>query len=160
MCKECARERELNIKLEEERYVENFIDYVEAYLQLTRPDEQKGVRELYDDFKKQGYKRQKTSHQESFRMCISEYSNGLASTIDFKFNREKKQDKRLSNHNFPLHLPQKTKHLFSGIKWYYINFQWFLRNATNQRWGDILNEALGAVESTLENIRETNLHKN
>ena len=28
MCKECAQERELEIKLEEERDVENFIDYV------------------------------------------------------------------------------------------------------------------------------------
>ena len=29
VCKECAQERELQIKLEEERDVENFIDYVE-----------------------------------------------------------------------------------------------------------------------------------
>ena len=28
MCKECAQERELHIKLEEERDIENFIDYV------------------------------------------------------------------------------------------------------------------------------------
>ena len=28
VCKECAQERELQIKLEEERDVENFIDYV------------------------------------------------------------------------------------------------------------------------------------
>ena len=41
---------------------------VEAYFQLTTPDKQKGVRELYDDFKKQGYKRQTTSHQDSFCM--------------------------------------------------------------------------------------------
>ena len=39
VCKECAQERELQIKLEEERDVENFIDYVEAYFQLTTPDE-------------------------------------------------------------------------------------------------------------------------
>ena len=44
VCKQCAQERELQIKLEEERYVENFIDYVEAYFQLTPPDEQKGIR--------------------------------------------------------------------------------------------------------------------
>ena len=31
VCKECAHERELHIKLEEERDVENFFDYVEAY---------------------------------------------------------------------------------------------------------------------------------
>ena len=38
VCKECAQERELHIKLEEERDVENFIDYVEAYFQLMPPD--------------------------------------------------------------------------------------------------------------------------
>ena len=32
--------------------MENFIDYVEAYFQLTPPDEQKGVRELHEDFNK------------------------------------------------------------------------------------------------------------
>ena len=53
MCKECANERELQIKLEEERDVENVIDYVEAYFRLTPPDEQKGVREIYEDSNKQ-----------------------------------------------------------------------------------------------------------
>ena len=48
VCTECAQERELQIKLEEERDVENFIDYVEAYFQLMPPDEQKGVRELHE----------------------------------------------------------------------------------------------------------------
>ena len=59
---------------------------------------------------------------------MSKHSNGLASTIDFKFNREK-QDKRLSNHHFPLHLPQQTKHhscepRYAALIWYSINFQW------------------------------------
>ena len=58
-----------------------FFGYVEAYFQLTTPDEQKGVRELYEDFKKQGYNRQTNSHQDSFCMSISEHSNGLSSTI-------------------------------------------------------------------------------
>ena len=31
VCKQCAQKRELQIKLEEERYVEKFIDCVEAY---------------------------------------------------------------------------------------------------------------------------------
>ena len=44
VCKECAQERELQIKLEEERDVEKFIDYVEDDFQLTPSDEQKGVR--------------------------------------------------------------------------------------------------------------------
>ena len=35
VCKECEQERELQIKLEEEIDAENFIDYVEAYFQLT-----------------------------------------------------------------------------------------------------------------------------
>ena len=37
VCKECAQERELQIKLEEERDVENFVDSVEDYFQLTPP---------------------------------------------------------------------------------------------------------------------------
>ena len=43
VCKECAQERELQIKLEEEIDVEKFIDYVEDYFQLTPSDEQKGI---------------------------------------------------------------------------------------------------------------------
>ena len=38
VCKECAQDRELQIKLEEERDVEKLIDYVEDYFQLTPPD--------------------------------------------------------------------------------------------------------------------------
>ena len=60
-------------------------------------------------------------------MSIYEHSNGLVSTIEFKCNR-KKQDKRLNNHRFPLHLSQQTKHhygdpQYSASKWYSINFQ-------------------------------------
>ena len=89
VCKECAQERELQIILEEERDVENFIDYVEAYFQLTPPDEQKGVKELDEDSKKQGYNRKKTSHQDSFCMSISEHSNGPASTIECRRDKKK-----------------------------------------------------------------------
>ena len=81
VCKECEQERKLKIKLEEERDVEKFIDSVEDYFQLTPPDEQKVVRELYEDYNKQTYNRQTTSHQDSLCMSISEHSNGLASTI-------------------------------------------------------------------------------
>ena len=61
-------------------------------------------------------------------MSISEHSNGLASTIQFKWNKMK-QDKRLSNHHFPLHLPQQTKHhscesRYTALIWYSINLQW------------------------------------
>ena len=35
VCKEFARQRDLQIKLEEEKDQENFVDYVEAYFQLT-----------------------------------------------------------------------------------------------------------------------------
>ena len=89
VCKECAQERELQMKLEEERDVENVIDYVEAYFRLTPPDEQKGVRELHEDFNKQKYNCQTTSHQDSFCMSISEHSNGLASTIECKCDKKK-----------------------------------------------------------------------
>ena len=87
--KECAQERYLQIKLEEERDQKNFVDYVEAYFQLTPPDEQKGVRELHEDFNTQTYNRQTTSHQDSFCMSISEHSNGLDSTIEFNCNKQK-----------------------------------------------------------------------
>ena len=62
LCKECVKERELQIKLKEGKEQENFIAYVEDYFQLTPSDEQKGIRELRQDFKKQTYNRQKTSH--------------------------------------------------------------------------------------------------
>ena len=89
VCKECAQERELHIKVEEERDVEKFIDCVKAYFQLTPPDEQKVVRELYEDFNKQTYNRQTTSHQDSLCTSISEHSNGIDSTIEFKCNKKK-----------------------------------------------------------------------
>ena len=89
VCKECAQERELQIKLEEERDVEKFIDYVDCYFQVTPSDEQKEVRELHVDFNKQTYNRQTTSHQDSFCMSISEHRNGLSYTIDFKCNKKK-----------------------------------------------------------------------
>ena len=116
VCKECAQEREIQKKLEEVIDVENFIEYVEAYFQLTPPDEQKGVRELYENFNKQTYKRQTTSRQDSFCMSISEHSNDLASTNEFKCNK-KKQDNHLSNHHFSLHLPQQTKHHFCELRY-------------------------------------------
>ena len=52
LCKECVKERELQIKLEEVKEQENFIAYVDNYFQLTQSDEQKGIRELHQDFKK------------------------------------------------------------------------------------------------------------
>ena len=68
MCKECAHERDLQIKLDEEQEQENFVDYVQDYFQLTASDERKGIRELHKDFKKQKSHRQTTSHQDSFCM--------------------------------------------------------------------------------------------
>ena len=52
VCKECAQERDLQIKLYDERDVEKFIDYVEDFFQLTPSDEQKGIREIHGDFNK------------------------------------------------------------------------------------------------------------
>ena len=163
--KECAQEKELQIKLEEERDVEKFIDCAEASFRLTPPDEQKVVRELYEDFNKQTNNRQTTSHQDSFCMSISEHSNGLDSTIEFKCNN-KKQYKRLSNHHFPLRFPQQTKNhscepRYVALIWYSINFQWVFRMqliGVGGGWG--INKALGDVESALAGIWEKNLHKN
>ena len=104
-----------------------FIDYAEDYFQLTPPDKQKGVRELYEDFKKKTSHRQTTSHRDSFCMSISKHSNGLATTLECKCDK-KKQDKCLSNHHFPLRLPQQTKHhsgetQYAALIFYSINFQ-------------------------------------
>ena len=55
--------------------MENFIDFVEAYSQLTPSDEQKVVTELHEDFNKQTYNRQTTSHKDSF--CVSIKRVGL-----------------------------------------------------------------------------------
>ena len=90
VCKECEQERELQIKLEEEKDVEKFIDYVEDYFKLTPPDKQKGVREIYEDFKKQTSHRQTTSHHDSFCMSISKHRNGLASTTECKCDKKNK----------------------------------------------------------------------
>ena len=54
----CTIERDLQIKLEDKIDVENFVDYVEDYFQLTSSDEQKVTREQYKYFKKQTYDRQ------------------------------------------------------------------------------------------------------
>ena len=107
VCKECAQGMDLQIKLEEGNDQEKFVDYVEDYCQLTPSYEQKGVRKLHQYFKKK-LLCQTTYHQDLFCMYISEHSNGLSSTIEFRCNR-KKQDKHVSNHHFPLHLPQQTK---------------------------------------------------
>ena len=60
-------------------------------------------------------------------MSISDHINGLDSTIEFRCN-SKKQDKRLNNHHFLLHIPQQTKHhygdpRYAESKWYSINVQ-------------------------------------
>ena len=127
VCKESSQDRDLQIKWKERRDQKNFVDYVEAYFLLTPSDEQYGIRELHEDFKKQTYNRQENSHQDSFYMSISNHSNNIASTIEFKCN-SKKQDKRLSNHHFPLHINQQTKHhsgetRYASLKCYSINFQ-------------------------------------
>ena len=45
--KECAQESEIQIKLEEEIDVENFIEYIEANFQLKKTDEQKRVKDIF-----------------------------------------------------------------------------------------------------------------
>ena len=91
-------------------------------------------------------------------MSISEHINGLAPTINFKCNR-KKQDKQLSNHHFPLHLPQQTKHhygetCYAALKWYSINFQWVFRMQLICEGGEGINKSLVNAESTLAGIRK------
>ena len=89
-------------------------------------------------------------------MSISEHSNGLDSTIEFKCNK-KKQYKRLSNHHFPLHLPRQTKNhscepRYAALIWYSINFQWVFGMQLIRIGGREINKALGGDESTLAGI--------
>ena len=142
----------------------NFIDYDEAYFQITPSDEQKGVRELHEDFKKQGYNHQTTSHQDSFCMSISKHINGIASTIDFKCNREKK-DKRLSNHHFPLPLTEKTKHhsgdpRYAALECYSIKFQWFFRMQLIVGGERESTKLFGVLNPDWKGFKRKNLHKN
>ena len=44
---------DIQIKSYKGKQQENFVAYVEDYFQITPPDEHKGIRELYQDFKKQ-----------------------------------------------------------------------------------------------------------
>ena len=55
ICKECTQERELQIKLEEKRDQEDFVDYLEAYSWLTLSDEQKLLMEMHEEFNKKTY---------------------------------------------------------------------------------------------------------
>ena len=96
-------------------------------------------------------------------MSISEHSNGLASTIEFRCNR-KKQDKRLSNHHFSLHITQQTIYnsgdpCYAASKWYSINFQWvFVLHLI--WWGrERITELLGILNLPWQGF-EKNIYKN
>ena len=135
----------------------------EDYFQLTPPDKQKRVRELYEDFKKQGYKPQTTSHQDSFCISISEHSNGLASTIVCKYDK-KKQDKRLNNHHVTLHLHHQTKHhsaetQYTALICYSINFQWVFRMQTIRGGGRESTKLFGMLNLPWQGFKK-NLNKN
>ena len=77
----------------------------------------------------------------------------------------KKQDKRLKNHHFPLHLPQQTKHhsgypQYAASKWCSINFQWvFGMQLIAGGGGGRINKALGSAESTWVGIQKETFTK-
>ena len=60
------------MKVEEERYQENFVSFVETYSDQTRMNEKKRIRQLLLDFNKQTYNRQTSSHEYSFIINFSE----------------------------------------------------------------------------------------
>ena len=97
-------------------------------------------------------------------MSISEHSNGLDSTIEFKCNN-KKQYKRLSNYHFPHRIPQQTKIHSSeppyvALIWYSNNFQWVFGMQLIGVGEGGINKPLRGIESTLAGIWEKNHHKN
>ena len=67
VCKECTLERALHIELEEGKEQENSVACVEAYFKLATSDEQKGIRELHQDFKKKNH----TIKQLLVRICCA-----------------------------------------------------------------------------------------
>ena len=111
LCQKCAKDKALRMKLEEERYQENFIYYVDTSYDLTPINERKVIRQLHHDFNEQTSNRQTSSQENSFRTTFSEHNNDLGSTIVCNFSRNK-EDKHYSNHQFPLHIPQQIKHYY------------------------------------------------
>ena len=96
-------------------------------------------------------------------MCISKHSNGLASTIECKRDK-KKQDKRLSTHSFPLHLPQQTKHQFGETQyavhiWKSINFQWVFRMQLIGGWERESMKLFGMLKLPWKGFERKNLTK-
>ena len=127
MCRQCAQDKDPQMKSEVERYQETIISYVEAYYDINMVYKQKGIRQLHHEFNKQKSNRQKTYHEDSFRMNFSEHIDALASTIVFNWGRNK-QDKSYYKHQFSLHIPQQSKYcsgefLYEASNWYIINLQ-------------------------------------
>ena len=65
--------------------------------------------------------------QEEIKHTLEHNNQSYGELCAQKYKR--KQDKCLSNHHFPLRLPQKTKHhsgetQYAALIWYSINFQW------------------------------------
>ena len=50
VCQQCAYENSLQMILEEERYQENFISYVDNSYDLPPTDGKQGIRKLHHDF--------------------------------------------------------------------------------------------------------------
>ena len=100
---------------------------------------------------------QKTFHEDSFSMTFYEHSSSLAFTIMCNYGRNK-QDKHYHNHQFPLHIPQQSKHnsgefRYEASKWYIINFQWVFRVQIIGGRGDRIHKYIGNDKYTLTGIQ-------
>ena len=81
LCQQCAHEKSVKMRLEEEIDQENFASYADIYYDITLRSENNGISKIHPDFNKKTSKRETSSHKYSFIMTFSEHSNGLASTI-------------------------------------------------------------------------------
>ena len=81
VCQQCEQDNALQMKLEEGKYQEKFISYIETYYYLTTTNEKKVISQPCHNFNKQTSNRQRSSHEDYFSMNFSEHSNCLASAI-------------------------------------------------------------------------------
>ena len=151
------------MKLEEGKYQEKCISYIETYYYLTPTNENKVIRQPCHNFNKQTSNRQRSYHEYYFSMNFYEYSNGLASTIVWNCSRDK-HEKHYSNHPFRLHITQQSKHqsgwlFYEASKWYILNFHWVFGTKVMVGGGIEPTKLLGMLNIPWQGF-EKNFHKN
>ena len=81
VCQQFEQENALQMKLEERKYQEKCISYIETYYALTPTNEKKVIRQPCHNCIKQTSNCQRSYHEDYFSMNFSEHSNCLATAI-------------------------------------------------------------------------------